>query len=394
MVAEQDKGTSRSSFSDPVAVSDEITEKSERAMRNLAVLTRIVGWVWMLALVIATLLTDDGANDVIVIGAMLLATVWMVVTIWAARYGEVFGSLAFVASDCVVALLVGGASYASGAADLFHGGYLIPSLIVAAYGAQMAGVLVVGFLISLEQVATLVAWGNSPVSSISSLGFILWGVIFAWLFGTIRSTDRARREAVEVLIEERENSARSAERLEMANRLHDSVLQTLVVMENDAGDEDRVRSLARKQARELRLMVQGSQPLGATSLCAAIEAAAARVSELFGVEVSTVCRSDTDATGALMVLVDAAKEAMVNAAKHSGSDVIHVYSTVEDGAVSIFVRDDGVGFDLESADRGRGLDHSIRARVESLGGDVCIESELGRGAEIRVSLPMAEVPAT
>ena len=195
-------------------------------MRNLAVFTRIVGWVWMLALVVATLLTDEGANQVIVIGAMLLATVWTVVTIWAARNRQLFGSLGFVVTDCLVALLVGGASYVSGAADLFHGGYLIPSLIVAAYGAHMTGVLIVGFLISLEQVATLVAWGNSPVSSISSLGFILWGVIFAWLFATIRRTDSARREAVGVLVQEREQSARSAERLELANRLHDSMRWT------------------------------------------------------------------------------------------------------------------------------------------------------------------------
>lgn len=381
----------RQSTRDPVEASDEITEKSERAMRNLAVFTRIVGWVWMLALVVATLLTDEGANQVIVIGAMLLATVWTVVTIWAARNRQLFGSLGFVVTDCLVALLVGGASYVSGAADLFHGGYLIPSLIVAAYGAHMTGVLIVGFLISLEQVATLVAWGNSPVSSISSLGFILWGVIFAWLFATIRRTDSARREAVGVLVQEREQSARSAERLELANRLHDSVLQTLVVMESEAGNEKRVRSLARKQTRELRLMVQGSEPIGADSLGAAIEGAAASVSELFGVEVSTVCRSDTEASESLLVLVSAAKEAMVNAARHSGADTIHVYSTSEDGLVAIFVRDDGVGFDVDTVDRGRGLDHSIRERVESLGGDVCIESEPGEGTEVKVSLPKKEV---
>ena len=393
MTSRAERDAHRPGFRDPVAVSDDITFKVERNMRRLAVWARVVGWVWMLALVVATLLTDDGANEVIVVGAMAVATAWMLLTFWAARDGQIFGSMAFVATDCFVALVVGGASYVSGAADLFHGGYLVPSLIVASYGAGMAGALIVGSLIAIEQVATLVAWGNSPVSSISSLGFILWGIIFAWLFGTIRRTDRARREAVAVLVTEREQGARSAERLAMANHLHDSVLQTLVVIEDDAGDEERVKVLARQQARELRQIVEGERPLGSSSVRAELEAAAAHVAELFGVEVSSVIRTDVEVTDDLLVLVDAAKEAMVNAAKHSGSDVIHVYSTVDDDVFAVFVRDDGVGFDLERTERGRGLDHSIRGRVESRGGDVCIESDPGEGPEVKVSIPISVVPA-
>ena len=83
----------------------------------------------------------------------------------------------------------------------------------------------------------------------------------------------------------------------------------------------------------------------------------------------------------------------MNAAKHSGSDVVHVYSVFEDGRVAIFVRDDGAGFDVDAVEEGRGLEHSIRGRVESLGGEVCIESEPGEGTEVKVSLPIEQVGA-
>ena len=158
--------------------SDQITATVEGAMRKLAVIARVVGWAWMLMLIVATLNVDAGADPGIVIAAMVLATVWTVVSVWAARSKRIFGSIWFVTADVFVILLVGGASWASGAVDLFHGGFLIPTLIVAAYGLNLYGVTFVASLIAIEQAAILISWGKGPVPALSSLGFIVWGIVF------------------------------------------------------------------------------------------------------------------------------------------------------------------------------------------------------------------------
>ena len=82
----------------------------------------------------------------------------------------------------------------------------------------------------------------------------------------------------------------------------------------------------------------------------------------------------------LAALVAAAREAMVNAAKHAEVEEISVYAEVEDGTVSVFVRDRGVGFDpgAVGADR-RGLAESIRGRMERHGGTATVRSQPGRG---------------
>ncbi len=223
--------------------SDQITATVEGAMRRLAVIARVVGWAWMLMLVVATLQVDAGADPVIVVAAMVLASVWTAISVWASKSREIFGSVWFVTADVVVVLLVGGASWAAGAADLFHGGYLIPTLIVAAYGLNLYGVTFVATVIAVEQAAILIDWGQGAVPALSSLGFIVWGIVFGWLFATIRKTDAFRRATVEELVAEREQNARKNERLELGNRLHDSALQTLQVIDTDADDSERVRKL-------------------------------------------------------------------------------------------------------------------------------------------------------
>jgi signal transduction histidine kinase len=365
--------------------SDEITETVERSMRLLAVIGRVVGWVWMLMLVIATLKVDVGANRTIVIGSMVLATVWTVFSMWAARSRRIFGSLQFVVADVIVILLVGGASWAAGADNLFHGGYLIPTLAVAAYGLNLYGVTLIAGVIAVEQAAILFSWGVGPVPALSSLGFILWGIVFGWLFATIRKTDAFRRATVEELMVERERSVRNSERLELGNRLHDSALQTLLVIDSYAEDSDRVRTLARRQSRELRNLVDVYASGTSTTLKAELVRVAGEVEDLFDVNVSAVIRTDIQMDNTLRALVDAAREAMTNAAKHSGTNRIDLYTAVEDGVVAIYVRDEGKGFDPDEVTEGHGLEHSVRGRVRDVGGDVSIESTSDQGTEVRIS---------
>ncbi len=373
--------------------SDHITATVEAAMRKLVVIARVVGWAWMLMLVVATLKVDEGADQLIVVSSMVLATIWTGVTLWAARRRRRMGSAWFVTTDLVVVLLVGGASWAAGADNLFHGGYLIPTLIVAAYGTNLYGVTVVASLIALEQAAVLISWGKGPVPTLSSIAFIVWGLVFGWLFATIRKTDAYRRATVDELTREREESARRIERLSLANRLHDSALQTLQVIEIEAGDADRVRTLARRQSRELRDLVESYSSNRGDSFKEALTEAACDVEELFSVEISLVVRIDEKMDERLEALVDATKEAMTNAAKHSGTDRIDVYAAIEDGDARVYVRDLGRGFDAEHTDLGHGMEWSIRGRLESVGGEARFRSEVNEGTEVLMIVAVGKVPA-
>jgi len=313
------------------------------------------------------------------------------VTWWAARRRRRMGSTWFVITDLIVVLLVGGASWAAGADNLFHGGYLIPTLIVAAYGANLFGVTIVASLIAIEQAAVMISWGKGPVPTLSSIAFIVWGLVFGWLFATIRKTDAYRRDTVDELTREREESARRMERLSLANRLHDSALQTLQVIANEADDADRVRALARRQSRELRDLVESYSSTHGRMFKEALMEAACDVEELFAVEISLVVRIDGKMDDRLEALVDAAREAMTNAAKHSGTDRIDVYAAIEDGDARVYVRDIGRGFDADAPDLGHGIEQSIRGRLESVGGEARFRSGRNEGTEVLMSVSMGKI---
>jgi signal transduction histidine kinase len=120
---------------------------------------------------------------------------------------------------------------------------------------------------------------------------------------------------------------------------------------------------------------------------------ASDIEDLFGIDVSSVIRVDVEMDPALEALVEAAREAMTNSAKYSEAGAIDLYAAIEDGAVAIYVRDEGRGFNVEHATQGHGLENSVRGRVEAVGGDVTIDSSQGQGTEVRVSAPQGVVPS-
>ncbi len=185
---------------------------------------------------------------------------------------------------------------------------------------------------------------------------------------------------------EREARVRTEERAEVAARVHDSVLQTLALIQRHAQEPRRVASLARRQERDLRGWLYGDRPLGdRSSLVAALSAAAADVEELHGVRVEIASSGDCPSDDALVL---AAREAMTNAAKFAATEEIDVYAEVADDAVSVFVRDRGAGFDRAAvpADR-RGLSESIEGRLARAGGRATIASAPGGGTEVELRLP-------
>jgi signal transduction histidine kinase len=176
----------------------------------------------------------------------------------------------------------------------------------------------------------------------------------------------------------------------MAARVHDSVLQTLALIQKHAQEPRRVASLARRQERELRGWLYGDQPLedDSASLLAALEAAAGDVEELHGLRVELASAGDCPVDASVNALVLAAREAMTNAAKFAGVEEIDVYAEVTDDAVGVFVRDRGAGFDREKvpADR-RGVVESIEGRMERAGGRATVTTSPGKGTEVELHLP-------
>ena len=192
------------------------------------------------------------------------------------------------------------------------------------------------------------------------------------------------------LSQEQAAKAVSEERAEIAARLHDSVLQTLALIQKRAGDSREVTRLARAQERELRAWLFDAPSAAPTTCFGALESACGEVEDLFDMRVSAVTvGEDTELTESAKLLIQAAREAMVNAGKHAGVDVVDVYAELLAGELSIFVRDRGVGFDVEDipADR-HGIRDSIRARVEGSGGRVRISSTPGEGTEVELAVAL------
>jgi len=190
---------------------------------------------------------------------------------------------------------------------------------------------------------------------------------------------------------ERAERIRTQEREELATRVHDSVLQTLALIQREPNDPRRVSTLARRQERELRAwLYPSSEPTEDGTLAGAVDAAAAEIEELHGVRVEVVRTGDAPLDDRTRALVLAAREAMVNASKHSGAAEVSVFLDADTRHVALFVRDRGSGFDPDAvADDRRGIAESIRGRMERVGGVVRIVSSPGEGTEVELELPEA-----
>jgi signal transduction histidine kinase len=187
---------------------------------------------------------------------------------------------------------------------------------------------------------------------------------------------------------ERSARIRSEERTDLAARVHDSVLQTLALIQRHADDPRKTAAYARRQERELRSWLFGDPDLAAGSLSSLLAAAAADTEELHGVRVELASSGDAPADEAVRDLALAAREAMTNAAKHSGADEIDVYADVTADRAAVFVRDRGRGFDPAAVpeDR-RGIADSIVRRVERARGTATVASKPGEGTEVELSVP-------
>lgn len=229
---------------------------------------------------------------------------------------------------------------------------------------------------------------STAVGQVFEFGIVFLAVFLTGLGITIAFGPWVRR-LLNDLSEERSERIRQEERAEVAAHLHDSVLQTLALIQR-TDDPQRMAILARHQESELRDWLYGNVPLeGVDLVSTALKQAASKVEEDFQIPVDLVTVGDHPVDDRGRALVAAATEAMVNAAKHSGAERMSLFLEVGEDGLEVIVTDQGKGFDPRSvAEDRRGIAESIRARMERVGGTVTIESEVGEGTEVMLGLPL------
>ncbi|MGA5063011.1 PspC domain-containing protein [Streptomyces exfoliatus] len=198
------------------------------------------------------------------------------------------------------------------------------------------------------------------------------------------------------LTEERTMRIRAQERAEVAAHVHDSVLHTLTLIQRSADDAGEVRRLARAQERELRNWLYKPEGTGRDeepdTLAEAVKKAAAEVEDKHGVPLEVVVVGDCPLDDRLGAQIQAAREAMVNAAKYGGEGgAVQVYAEVEGRTVFVSVRDRGPGFDLDSVPEDRmGVRESIIGRMQRHGGTARLRSAQGGGTEVELEMERAD----
>jgi signal transduction histidine kinase len=248
---------------------------------------------------------------------------------------------------------------------------------------------VVGGSLLITGLALLFASGG-VLSTVGQLGLAMLAtgvgvglLLGPWIVRLWRDLDTERRQRI-----------RSEERSEMAAHLHDSVLQTLTLIQRHADAPGRARMLARRQERELRawLFDERAPVDGAPmSLVAALEQVVTEVEDQHEVEVDLVLVGDAPVDRSIEGFVSALREATNNAARHSGAPEVSLYVEVEPERITAYVRDRGAGFDPKAVEPGRlGISGSIVGRMQRLGGKADVHSTLGEGTEVVLEVPRAK----
>lgn len=258
-----------------------------------------------------------------------------------------------------------------------------PPSVVSAPASPLR--IALGTLLALAGVAGFLA-ANVTLSAVRDLGLALLaatiglGLLLApWLWRLATQLTAERRERI-----------RQEERAELAAHLHDSVLQTLALIQRASDRPRRMVALARRQERELRAWLYGGATARPTAtLAGAVASLGEEVETTHGIEVEVVVVGDAELDAALEALLGAVREACVNTAKHAGVGRVDVYvEAADDEQVVAFVRDRGRGFDPDAvaADR-RGIRDSIVGRLARHGGTAAVVSRPGEGTEVELTVP-------
>ncbi len=193
--------------------------------------------------------------------------------------------------------------------------------------------------------------------------------------------------ALTLLDRDKAGLAREAERQRFAAHLHDSVLQTLALVQRQAHDPAAVTRLARRQEHALRAWMAGESELVSETLGAALRDVVANVEDEYGITIELTAIGDRPLDDKGEALAAAAREALRNAARHGVGAPIVVFCEIASSRVEVFIRDQGPGFDIDSvAPERRGLRDAVIGRMAAVGGRALVDSTPGEGTEIALEL--------
>jgi signal transduction histidine kinase len=352
---------------------------------------RVLACVWVLVLIAVQLTGDAPPNRAILLAGAALAVFWTGITMWASRSTGVLGSFWFAVLDGAVVLLLSSGGWLAGSDDFFSGGYPGSWLFIVAFATNLRWTMVASLVLLAEHTYLHILMDLGANRTAGTLQFPILGLVIGWAFDALRQREALRLAAEQKLAEEKEASARYQERATLAQRLHDSVLQTLHAIRTHAEDPMQVRYAARRQERELRRTIEDLSSPHQRSFRAALMGTRDEVEDLFpSVEIDVLVRSDAEMDEALEVGLKVAREAMINAAKHSGQLRIDVYSDIADGIATTRVRDRGAGVGQETVDRIlRGKERSMLNRLVPIGGTARIDSGPDTGTEVTIEVPVS-----
>ena len=277
-------------------------------------------------------------------------------------------------SQLIIPLLLGLAGIALAWMNLSPNGTQLLSMLGG------IALIFMGWAIYVSNV-TYVGWGTSPRRIMLS-GFIMIAcIVLAVMPWANAMLQRLSREQA---LKEREE-----ERADMTAHLHDGVLQTLALIQLHSEDPATVFTLARGQERELREWLYQERSTSDRSVSAGLKQIAAEVEDEHGKPIEVVTVGDAHPSAQTDALLDATRQALVNAVTH-GSEPVSLYCEATDTTVEAFVRDHGEGFDIDTIPPDRlGIRESIIGRIKRRGGTVEIVSRAGWGTEVRMHMPIA-----
>jgi signal transduction histidine kinase len=362
----------------------------DATLRRIVVAYRILVFIWMTALVVVTLITDEAAARGIVIGSWVIAVVACGAVVAASRDRKMLTSAPLLVGDGLAAVCIGLAPGLAHSGDLFFGGWLLSWLLLLMYARPTVWIGLGGVAaMAATQIATPLLSTARELRATDAAGDVavlaVTTAVFGWGMHRIRASEQERIEAEAALSQERLLRSRADDRAEIAGHLHDSVLQTLALIQRRSEEAAEVAHLARRQEQELRRFIGEMSSRHERSLRAALHGVAAEVEDLHRVHVDVVVVGEREVDDATDALVGAVREALVNAAVHSGESTVSLYAEADAARTVAFVRDRGAGFDPAGAggDR-RGLRESIIGRIERHGGRAVITSAPGRGTEVEL----------
>jgi signal transduction histidine kinase len=360
----------------------------EPILLRIAAGARVVGAAWVGILVLSAYLVASDSMDRPWLPITVAAVVggWSVLSVaWSASRPDRLVSTSTLVVDIGLgsAALIATALTGAGV-PTYSGG--LPLIVVAV--SSIRGRRWAWIAATVMATVTLAVRPGGAGDAVGSIVLYAAGAaIFTWIVQVLRTSDRRRRDAEDLRRSAEAAAARAEERVEISRHLHDSVLQTLALIQRRADSAAEVTVVARQQERELREWLFGASPVEG-SFSSALSAVASEVEVRYSLPVEVVMSGDQPMTEAAVALVAAAGEAITNAAAHAGADVISVFGEVTDDLLRIYVRDRGRGFDPRHLPEDRlGVRESIIGRVKGRNGQATVRSEPGWGTEWRLEVP-------